>query len=59
MELIEGQIIEKYGKNCGNCGRNALLPKEYEWTCVSCGYNVIKRKHELSKVQRKKNFINP
>ena len=21
--------------------------------CVSCGYNVIKRKHELSKIQRK------
>ena len=30
----------------------------YEFTCFSCGYNVIKRKHELSKIQRKKNFIN-
>ena len=28
---------------------------EYEWTCFSCGYNVNKRKHELSKIQRKKN----
>ena len=42
-----------------HCNRNTLLPYEYEWTCFSCGYNVIKRKHELSKIQRKKiNFIN-
>ena len=34
------------------------LPYEYEYSCVSCGYNVVKRKHELSKKQRKKNFIN-
>ena len=28
-------------------------------TCFSCGYNVNKRKNELSKIQRKKiNFIN-
>ena len=31
----------------------ALLPYEYEFTCISCGFNVIKRKHELSKIQRK------
>ena len=32
---------------------------EYEWTCISCGFDVIKTKHELSKIQRKrKNFIN-
>ena len=31
---------------------------EYEWSCVSCRFNFIKRKHELTKVQRKKlNFI--
>ena len=36
-----------------------LLPYEYEGSCFGCGYNVIKRKHELSKIQRKKiNFIN-
>ena len=36
-----------------------LLPYECELTCFLCGYNVIKRKHELSKIQRKKiNFIN-
>ena len=59
MELTEDQIIEKYGKNCLHCNRNTLLPYEYEWTCFSCGYNVNKRKHELSKIQRKKiNFIN-
>ena len=59
MELTEDQIIEKHGKRCGHCNRKTLLPYEYEYTCFSCGYNVIKRKHELSKIQRKKrNFIN-
>ena len=59
MELTEDEIIQKYGKLCGHCNRNTLLPYEYEYTCFSCGYNVIKRKNELSKIQRKKiNFIN-
>ena len=59
MELTEDEIIQKYGKLCGHCNRNTLLPYEYEFTCFSCRYNVNKRKHELSKIQRKKiNFIN-
>ena len=59
MNLSQDEILEKYGKNCGHCNRNTLLPYEYEYTCLSCGYNVNKRKHELSKIQRKKiNFIN-
>ena len=41
-------------KKFGQCNQNTLLPYEYEWTCFSCGYNVNKRKHELSKIQRKK-----
>ena len=49
MELTEDQKNEKYGKHCGHCNRNTLLSYEYELNCVSCGYNVIKRKHELSK----------
>ena len=58
MVLTEDKIIEKYGKRCGHCNRNTLLPYENEFTCFSCGYNVNKRKHELSKIQRKKiNFI--
>ena len=58
MELTEDQIFEKYAKNCRHCKRNMLLPYEYEFTCISCGFNVNKRKHELSKIQRKKiNFI--
>ena len=37
--------------------KNTLLAYDYEWTCVSFVYNVIKRKHELFKIQRKrKNF---
>ena len=59
MNLSEDQIIEKYAEKCGHCNRNTLLPYEYEYTCFLCGYNVIKRKNELSKIQRKKiNFIN-
>ena len=59
MELTEGEIIEKYAKRCLHYSRNTLLPYEYDFTCVSGGYNVIKRKHELSKIQGKKiNFIN-
>ena len=55
MNLSEDEIIEKYAKKCGHCNRNTLLPYEYEFTCFSCGFNVNKRKHELSKIQRKKN----
>ena len=59
MELTEDDFLQKYAKNCGHCNRNTLLPYEYEFTCLSCGFNVSKRKHELSKIQRKKiNFIN-
>ena len=59
MKLTEDEIIQKSGKNCGHCNRNTLLPYEYEFTCFSCGFNINKRKHELSKIQRKKiNFIN-
>ena len=59
MDLTEHEIIQKYAKQCRHCNKNTLLPYEYEFTCFSCGYNVNKRKHELSKIQRKKiNFIN-
>ena len=55
MELTEDEIIQKYGKHCGQCNRNTLLPYENGFTCISCGYNINKRKHELSRIQRKKN----
>ena len=59
MDLTEDENIQKYAKTCRHCNRNTLLPYKYEFTCIVCGYNVIKRKHELSKIQRKKvNFIN-
>ena len=59
MELTADEIVQKYGKRCGRCNRNTLKPYEYEFICVSCGYNVKKRKHELSKIERKKiNFVN-
>ena len=59
MNLTEDEIFQNYGKRCGHCKRNTLLPYEYEITCFSCGFNINKRKHELSKIQRKKiNFLN-
>ena len=54
MQPSEDEIIKKRGKNCGGCSRNTLLPYEYEFTCITCGYNINKRKHELSKIQRKR-----
>ena len=59
MKVTEDENIQKYGKRCGHCNRNTLLPYEYEFICIVCGYNVNKRKHELRKIQRKKiNFTN-
>ena len=58
MELSEDEIILTYAKHCAHCNGNTLLPYEYEWTCVSCGYNVIQSKHEFIKIQKKINFIN-
>ena len=48
MELTENQIIENFIKKFDHWARQIFLPYEYEITCSSCGYNVIKRKHELS-----------
>ena len=47
--------IKKYGTLCKHCNRHTLLPYKSEWICISCNYNVIKRRHELPKIQRKKN----
>ena len=53
MELTEDKIIEKVAKQCGHCSPKTLLPYEYEYTCITCGYNVIKRKNELTKINEK------
>ena len=59
MELTKDGIRQKYAKQCGKWKRNYLLPCGFDVTCVACGYNVIKRKHGLSKISLKKiNFIN-
>ena len=39
---------------CRRCNRNSLLEYEYEFTCLVCGFNVIKQKNQLPKIQRKK-----
>ena len=56
MNLSEVDSIEKYGKEGDHFSRNTLLPYEHEVTCFVCGFNLIKRKHELHKTQRKKNY---
>ena len=59
MNLSEVEILQMYGKQCRHCILNTLLPYEDAWTCFSCCYSVIKKKHELHKIQRKRrNFIN-
>ena len=58
LALSEEEFIQKNAKHCGHCIRNTLLPYEYEWTCFSCGYNVIKRKHELSKIKKHNIVLN-
>ena len=59
MQLSEDEIVKRYVKHCGHCNQITLLPYEYDLTCFSCGYNVIKRKDELAIIERKKtNFIN-
>ena len=55
MKLTEAENIEKNGNYCGHCNRNTLLPHEYDFNCIVCGYNVIRRKHELSINSTKKN----
>ena len=58
MELTEDEIIQTHARNCLLCMRKKLLPYEYERTFTSCGYNVVIRKTELSKISRNKsNFI--
>ena len=58
MELTDDEVIQNYAKRFAHCNQNTLLPYEYEFTCISCGYNAIKRKHELSEIQRKKDNFN-
>ena len=38
MKLSEDENIQKYAKSY----RNTLLPYEYEFTCITCGFNVTK-----------------
>ena len=58
MESTEDEYIGKYVEKCLRCNWKTLQSYEYEFTCISCGFNLIKTKHELTKIQRKKNFIN-
>ena len=44
MELSEDEVLQKYGIQGRVCNLNTLLPYDYEYICISCGYNVIKTK---------------
>ena len=54
MELTKDEIIQKHGNQCKHCSIDNFLPYEYEYTCIPCGHNIIKRKSELTKISRKK-----
>ena len=54
MQITENEITRKYGKQCRHCNRNTLLFFENERICFVCGYDLIRRKRELSKNQQKK-----
>ena len=54
MKLVKSML-----NNADTAYKKTLLPYEYEFTCISCGNNVIKQKHEPTEMQQKKiNFIN-
>ena len=57
MDLTEDEILEKYVEKRGHFNGKTILPFECEFTCISCGFNLIKRKHELTRIQPKKSFI--
>ena len=54
MNLSEDQINEKFAKQCGHCNRKTLLPCEYEFICVSCGFNLLKENMNSLKFNEKK-----
>ena len=57
MELNVNENVHMYAKHCGQCRKNILLPKEVIFICIACGYNIIKREHELTEIQWKKTKI--
>ena len=54
MELTEDENVQKYATQCKHWSRNMLLLYEIERSCVVCGWNIIRRKNELSKNSGKK-----
>ena len=57
MNLTEDEITKQYAKQFMHCTFKTTLPYENESTSFSWGYNVTKQKTELTKIQRKNNFI--
>ena len=53
MKLTENQVFEKVADQGINCLQKTLQPYKIDFVCISCGYNVIKRKIELTKIHRK------
>ena len=51
MELSDDQIIEKFAKQRLLSLRKTIAPYECEWTCTACGYNVIRRKNEVTEIR--------
>ena len=59
MKLSEEEIKQKHARQRDHCNPVTLLPYEYVWRCISCGFKIMNRKQEITKTQRKRiNFIN-
>ena len=58
MNLTEDEITKKYANQYMHSTCKTLLPYENESTSFRWGYNVTKQKTELTKIQRKNNFVN-
>ena len=54
MELTEDFFFEKHRKRRIHFMSYCLVQSEYEFSCMTCEFHVMKRKNEHTKVQRKK-----
>ena len=43
MILTVEEIVRDRGEQGMRCLRNIVLPYEYEWSCVACGLDKIKK----------------
>ena len=55
-KFSEDENIQKCGEKFKKCPRVTLPPYEYDFICVSSGYNIVEWKNESTEIQWKENF---